>query len=225
MTPKRQRIQAFILKIVSTIDTSGYNARNYEEFFASMDDAAFDHWVQTLKSNRHAKLTLLVPHFKVVISMKDAFAAAKLLGIEILEQLRLWDPVGKRHCLTKEKYYVLRLCVRRLKQYLQDGLSVPDSDKRLNPLTDQVTKPDKGSAVSFPQAQMIAEKGLTITLSELMTVRGGDLEAYAKMKSDIEETGEADSSVMENTRGIKSARTLTSFFHGMHIESNWAGRS
>jgi hypothetical protein len=67
---------------------------------------------------------------------------------------------------------------------------------------------------------MIAEKGLTTTLHELMTIRGGDLEAYSKMKAQVEETGEASVEVMEGTAGVKSVRTLRSFLNAMHLESN-----
>jgi hypothetical protein len=220
MNPKRQKTQAFILDLIATLEPSGYNTKVYEELFASMDDKDFDAFMVSLRDNKHHKLQLLVPPFKVVISLEACFKAARKLGIEILERLKLWDPIGKRYCLTNEKYFVLRLPVRRLKQYLMDGLSVPDDDKRLNPLTDQVTGPSKGSAISFPQAQMIAEKGLTTTLHELMTVRGGDLEAYARMKSEIEETGTSDTSVMIGTAGPRSAQTLRTLLNAMHLSTN-----
>lgn len=220
MTPKRQQVQDYVLKVIKLQEPSGFNLKRYEEFFAGLSDSEFDNWMTTLRDNPHAKITLMVPPFKVVIDPKNSFKAARFLGIELLERVKLWDPAGKRYCLTPEKYYILKLPIRRLKQYLLDGLSVPDSDKRLNPLTDQVVKPDKGSAISFPQAQMIAEKGLTTTLHELMTIRGGDQEAYAKMKTQIEETGESDTSVMEGTRGVKSVQTLRSFLNAMHLETN-----
>jgi len=220
MNPKRKAVQDYVLKTLKLQEPGGYNHKRYEEFFDSLDDKAFDNWMRILKDNPHAKITLMVPPFTVVIDPKDSFVTANFLGLELMERLRLWDPVGKRYCLTPEKYYILSLPIRRLKQYGLDGLSVPDSDRRLNPLTDQVVKPDKGSAISFPQAQMIAEKGLTTTLHELMTVRGGDLEAYSKMKAQIEETGEASIDVMEGTSGVKSVRTLRSFLNAMHLESN-----
>lgn len=220
MNQKRQKVQDFVLKTISMQDPSGYNTKVYQDFFNGLSDEDFDKWMTTLKSDVHSKMVLLVPPFKVVINTEASFKTAKFLGVKILERIRLWDPVGKRYCLTPEKYFVLKLPVRRLKQYLLDGLSVPDSDKRLNPLTDQVVKPDKGSAISFPQAQMIAEKGLTTTLHELMTVRGGDLEAYAKMRSEIEESGDSDTSVMVGTQGVRSVQTLVSFLSAMHLSSN-----
>lgn len=220
MNAKRKKVQDFVLKIISTQDPSMYNTKVYKEFFEKMSDQEFDVWMKTLRDNPHSKMKLLVPPFKVVLDMEACFKTAKLLGVEMLERLRLWDSVNKRYCLTPEKYFILKLPVRRLKQYLLDGLSVPDSDKRLNPLTDQVVKPDKGSAISYPQAQMIAEKGLEKTLHELITIRGGDLEAYSKMKSEIEETGTSDTSVMEGTSGVKSVQTLRSLLNAMHLETN-----
>ena len=220
MTPKRKAVQDYVMKVIAMQDPSKYNVNVYEDFFSHMSDDAFDQWMHTLKDNPHAKMTFLVPPLKVVIDINQAVKVAKFLGVKILERIRLWDPKGKRYCLTPEEYFILRLPVRRLKQYLLDGLSVPDSDKRLNPLTDQVVKPDKGSAISFPQAQMIAEKDLTKTLHELMTIRGGDARAYAIMKSEIEETGYSDTSVMEGTAGVKSAQTLRTFLNAMHLDNN-----
>lgn len=220
MNAKRKQVQDLILDIVTTQEPEGYNRKYYEEFFENMDDQAFDRWMRILRDNKNAKIKLLVPPLKVTVDNNNAFKAAKKLGIKVFERLKLWDPIGKRHVLTPHPYLILRLHVRRLKQYLQDGISVPDSDRRLNPLTDQVVKPDKGSAISYPQALMISEKGLNTTLDELMTIRGGDLEAYSKMKTEIEEMGDSDTSVMHGTKGVKSAQTLRSFLQAMHIETN-----
>jgi hypothetical protein len=220
MNPKRKRIQDLILKVMKILDESMYNYNIYEEFFRNMSDEEFSSWLKTLKGSRDCKVTLLVPPMKVNISTTACFKVAKLLGVEFMERLRLWDPIGKRYCLTPEKYFIFKLPVRRLKQYLMDGLSVPDDDKKLNPLTDQVVGPSKGSAISFPQAQMISEKGLTTTLHELMSIRGGDLEAYSRLKAEIEETGTSDTGVMKGTRGTKAAQSLRSFFTAMHLSSN-----
>jgi len=220
MNAKRKKVEDYILMIMKMQDPSMYNHNVYVDFFSGLNDDQFDRWMESLRTDSNTKITFLAPPLKVVISLEASFAVAKKLGLEILERLRLWDPIGKRYCLTPEKYFVLRLPVRRLKQYLLDGLSVPDDDKRLNPITDQVVGPSKGSAISFPQAQMIAEKGLTTTLQELMTVRGGDLEAYSKMKAEIEETGMSDTSVMQGTAGTKSSQTLRSMLNAMHLESN-----
>lgn len=220
MSQKRKEIEDFILEVVGELEPSGYNTKIYKERFSKMNDKEFHIFMESLRDNIHAKLTLLVPPFKVVIQLENCFKAAKILGINFFKRLKLWDPISKRYFVTPEKYMILRLPVRRLKQYLYDGLSVPDSDRRLNPLTDQVVKPDKGSAISYPQAQMIAEKGLVTTLHELFSIRGGDLEAYSKMKAEIEETGYTTTSVMEGTAGVRSAQTLRTLLNAMHLKTN-----
>jgi hypothetical protein len=217
---KRQKVQAYILDVITMQDPSKYNTKVYQDFFDGLNDQQFHDWMTALKNDPHAKITLLVPPFTVVIDIESSIKTAEYLGVQVMERLRLWDPVGQRYCLTPERYFILKLPVRRLKQYGLDGLSVPDSDKRLNPLTDQVVKPDKGSAISFPQAQMIAEKGLTTTLKEMMTIRGGDLQAYSRLTSEIEETGDSDTSVAVGTAGVKSVQTLRSFLNAMHLDSN-----
>lgn len=220
MTPKRKRIQDYILKVITMQDPSKHNTKLYEDFFAGLSDEDFANWMTLIETNPNAKLTLQVPAFEVVIKNADSLKTAEFLGVKVRERLRIWDPIGKRYCLTPESYFILRLHVRRLKQYLQDGMSVPDSDRRLNSLTDQVVKPDKGSAISFPQAQMIAEKGLINTLDEMMSMRGGDLEAYTRMKTEIEEEGESTSDVTEGTAGVKSVQTFRTYIDGMHLDIN-----
>ena len=220
MTPKRQRAQTKILDLMTTLDPSGYNTKIYQDKFEAWSDKEFETWMVALRDHHHVKIVCLAIPLKVVITTNNALAAAKLVNVEIFQRLRLWDPVGKRYCMTPQTYMVLKLPIRRLKQYLQDGLSVPDSDKRLNPLTDQVVKPDKGSAISFPQAQMIAEKGLTTTLHEMMSIRGGDLEAYSRMKAEIEEQGSSTTDVMQGTSGVKSVQTLRTLLTALHLDSN-----
>lgn len=220
MNPARQEAEAFIIKVISTQDPSGYNEKVYRTFFDNMTDEDFDKWMTTLRDDRNAKLTILAVPFKVVLDLGASFKTAELLGIPVFEKLKLWDSIEKRYVTTPEKYLILRLPVRRLKQYLQDGLSVPDSDRRLNPLTDQVVGKDKSSAFSYPQAQMIAEKGLYKVLHELLTTRGGDLEAYSRTKASIEETGYADATASEDTAGVKSAQTLRTFLNAMHLSTN-----
>lgn len=220
MTPQRQEMQDYILEYITKLDKSGYNVKVYQDMFDSMDDKQFDKWVDLLESNPNCKLTFLVPPLKVAIDIPTAIAVAKELGIELFEQIRIWDEIGQRYCTTPNEYMVVRLPVRRLKQYLMDGLSVPDSDRKLNPLTNQVVGESKGSAISFPQGQMLAEKGLSKVLLELTGVRGGDLEAYASMIAQIEEVGDADTSVMEGTSGVTSVQTLRTFLNAMHLVTN-----
>jgi hypothetical protein len=213
-------MQDYILEYITKLDKTGYNVKVYQDMFESMDDKQFDKWVDLLESNPNCKLTFLVPPLKVAIDIPTAIAVAKELGIELFEQIRIWDEIGQRYCTTPNKYMVVRLPVRRLKQYLMDGLSVPDSDRKLNPLTNQVVGESKGSAISFPQGQMLAEKGLSKVLLELTGVRGGDLEAYASMIAQIEEVGDADTSVMEGTSGVTSVQTLRTFLNAMHLVTN-----
>jgi hypothetical protein len=220
MNPRRKAAEDFVFDLMNRQDPSGYNTNYYRKMFEGMDDETFTKWMTQMRDNPHAKLILYTIPLKVEIDVQASLNTAKFLGIEVFERLRIWDPVEQRHVLTPERYIILRMYVRRLKQYLMDGLSVPDSDRRLNPLTNQVVGVDKASAFSYPQAQMIAEKGLNKTLHEIMTIRGGNIEAYAKMKGQIEENGEASTDVIDDTSGVQSAQTLRTFLEGMHLVTN-----
>ena len=112
MTPKRQAVQDYVIKTIRMLDDSGYNLKLYKDFFDNMSDEAFDKWMRTLRDNKHAKMTFMVPPLKVVINLDNAIKVAKFLGVELMERIRLWDPIGKRYCLTPEKYFILRLHIR-----------------------------------------------------------------------------------------------------------------
>ena len=219
MTPKRKAFETFILKVMDKQDPSGFNTNHMKSFFAGLSDKQFDNWVIALHTKK-AKIPLYQPPYIVVLKREDSIATAKFLGITIEERIRIWDSDGQRFVLTPHRYTILRLPVRRLKQHREDGLSVPESDRRLNPLTDQVVQPDKGSAISAPQSQVMVSQNLLKTTSEYINVRGGDLGAYNQYKQSLESTGHVRLDEITDTTGVKSAEVLSTLLFGMGIDNN-----
>lgn len=219
MTPKRKAFETFILKFMDKQDPSKFNSDRLKEQFTSMSDKDFDDWAKALHAKK-TKIPIYQPPYVVVLKREDSIRAAAFLGLAIEERIRVWDSVGQRYVTTPHKYTLLRLPVRRLKQHREDGLSVPESDKRLNPLTDQVVQPDKGSAISAPQSQVMVSQNLITTTSEYINVRGGDLGAYNQYRHELETEGHTSVTKLTDSTGVRSAEVLSTLLLGMGIDNN-----
>lgn len=220
MTPKRQKVEAHILKYFKKIEPSGYNEKRYKEMFTKMSDKQFDDWMKNIRDKK-VKLVLFTPNLKVVLNIADLRTVAKELGIKLFEKILMTDKATGLRYLTNQEYLIIRLPIRRTRQFLMHKLSVPESDKRLDALTGQVTKPDKASSLSFVEAQFLHGRGLDKTILEFMKVRGGDIHAYAQFKQQLEETGTGSLDSLDANTVARSAVTLSTILKGMLLDNNF----
>lgn len=223
MNDKRKKVQDHILKHVSVIDPSGFNSQRYKKLFDSLNDKDFDLFMQHLRDKKMS-LPLFVPNMQVVMKMENIIKCAKMLGLELFERLRITDSVTGKTYLTPHKYMIVRLPVRRARQFLLHKLSVPDGDKRIDTFTGQVVKPDRASAMSQVETQLLYARGLKKTLVELIKVRGGDINAYMGMKQQLEETGQGSLNNLETGTMARSTKILSVLLMSMHIDNNFADR-
>jgi hypothetical protein len=218
--PKRKLVEQYILDKVKILDTSGINTKFYTDLFASYSDKQFHTWMTELQAGR-TQLVFWAPNMKVKVRMEDILKIAEQIGVQLFQRLKLWDTTTKRYFKTPKRYLILRLPVRRLKQYLQSKISVPESDTTVDLFTGQVIKPDKGSAISLVEAQTLYSKGLTSGMTEFLNVRGGNIKAYASFKSQLEETGSGRMSDLDNGTRVRSAEVVNAFFTSMLIKSTF----
>lgn len=215
----RKKIEAKIIKIVTVEDPSGYNAALYHKRFASMSDDQFYAWMLDLQKEK-VEIPLYEPPLKVSLQISDLRDAADMLGVKLFEPLRMWDSANQRYFVTANQYAVFEMPVRRLSQSLMHKMSVPDGDRVVNPITGQVTKPDKGASLSLPEIQTMDSKDLHVCLSEMFNVRGGKLQAYAAMRASLEETGSASLREVDTDSPVRSAVSAQSMLRAMHIDGN-----
>jgi hypothetical protein len=216
---KRKAVEALITKTITTLDPSGLNTKRYEAQFAKWTDTQFDSYLQGIKDG-NIKLTLYVPNLLLNLKMKDIFQAATDLDLTLFEKLRLWDSTTRRYYLTPHKYPVLLLPVRRLKQFLMDKISVPESDTKIDAFSGQVSKPDKGASISSVEMQTILSKGLKTCISELIRTRGGDINQYSAFKGQLEETGAASLNSIDDDSRARSSVILSVYLTGMQLKNN-----
>ena len=216
---KRQKVEAFIIKHINILDPSGTNGKRYKDLFDSWSDIQFTSYMEGLRDGS-MKIVLYAPNLKINLKQIDIFNCAESLGLKMFERIRLWDSTTNRYYLTPQEYPVLLLPVRRLKQYLMNKISVPESDTKIDAFSGQVVKPDKGSSISSVEMQTILSKGLKTSISELIRVRGGDLSAYASFKSQLEEIGSASLNDLPDDSRARSSVIASTYLTAMHIKNN-----
>lgn len=216
---ERKFIEEWIIKYINKIEPSGANGDRYRKIFSKMNNTEFDGFMIDMR-DRKRKMELYVPNMKITLRIANLKKVAKELDILLEEQLEIYDPATKRYIRTPHKYIVIYGPVRRTKQFLYDKISIPESDTTTDLLTGQVVKPDKGSTISLVELQIILDKNLVDSATELMRIRGGDIHAYATFKSSLEEKGSVSLSDIDASSRVRSSVIAGTYFYAMHIDNN-----
>lgn len=219
MTPNRKKAEELIIATVKTMEPAGTNADRYKAIFAQMSDKEFDQFMKELRDGKR-KLIFYAPNMKVILRQADLVAAAEAVGAELFTKLTFTDPVTGIKYQSPDKIMVLKLPIRRTRQYNKHGISVPDSDSRVDMTTGQVIKPDQASRFSFIEMQLLYGRGMTSTIQEFMKVRGGDIPAYAQFKQSLQETGEFSLASLDPNTVPRSTMTTSLLFKCMGIDTN-----
>lgn len=221
MTPKRKQVQDYILKLMDTMDPSGKNTKRYKNFFDNMSDKDFDEYMNNIK-NKKDVLTFYSANVTDKVDIHNLTKAADMVGYKIFERIRMWDRPTQTYYLTPCKYMVVQLPIRRVSQFLDHKLSVAESDKRIDMLSGQVTKPDQAASISQVEVQALYARGLENTITELIKYRGGDVVAFAEYKRELEEQG--STTIGRETGSVtRSGVALDQLFAGCHLETNISG--
>ena len=221
MTDKRKKVQEYILKHVGAMDPEGTNVKYYTDLFKKLSDAEFDTWMKNIKAGKDV-LKFYSANVTNKLTVRTLADAAKDLGIELFERIRMWDEATQTYYLTPNKYFVVPMHVRRMSQFVDHKLSVAEGDHRIDLMSGQPVKPDQAGSISQVEIQTLFSRGLTNTILELIKYRGGDVVAFAEYKRELEEQGRT--TVARNTGSVvRSAVIFDVLMSGVHIESNASG--
>ena len=221
MTPKRKKAQDRILEVVNELDETGINTKYYTELFAKLSDKEFDAYMHRLRDKTDV-LAYYAPNMIHKNHINKLIALCKKHGVKLFERLRIYNTETDTYYYTPRKFLILQLPVRRFSQFVDHKLSVAESDKRIDMLSGQVTKPDQAATISQIEIQTLYARGLNSTIRELAKYRGGDVVAFGEFKRELEEQGAATID-QETGSVVRSAVTLDVLYSGMHIESNASG--
>lgn len=221
MTSYRKKTEEFILEKLAPLDKSGVTIKRYKEMFSKMSDTEFDQFMSGLESGEEV-LYVYFANMKDKISIAEMRDYAKSLGVELFERLRMWDEPTQSYYLTPHKYCILQLPVRRMSQFVDHKMSIPEGDSKIDILSGQVIKPDKGAGISQVEIQALYARNLSSIITEMLKYRGGDVVALAEFKRELEEQGRT--TIGRDTGSVsRSVVTVNNLLIGMHIESNITG--
>ena len=221
MTPKRKKAQETILATMKELDPVGTTVKYYEDLFAKISDKEFDDYMKRIRDKEDV-LVYYAPNIITKFDINDLLKLAKKHNLELLERIRIYDPVTDTYYLTPKKFLILQVPVRRFSQFIDHKLSVAEGDSRIDMLSGQVVKPDQAGSVSQIEFQTLYSRGLNKTIRELIKFRGGDVVAFGEFKRELEESGSASIDV-ETGSVARSAVTIDVLFSGMHLETNASG--
>jgi len=215
---KRKKVEKFIIDSIKKIDPNE-NTKFYKDFFASLSDKKFDEFMNALKDNKE-QLFIQLPNLKKSITNDKILEIAEDIGVEIFKKLKFKDNFTNRKFTTPYKFLILEIPARRVIQYLLHKISIPESDKKIDVMTGQVIKPDKGAKLSLIETQILLNKGLKKSIIELLKYRGGDVNSYQELKNRIDDKGKVNLDEIESDSLPRSEVTLDVLLKCIHINSN-----
>lgn len=216
----RKEAEDYILTLMSDFDKfGGNNVKRYTDLFSKLDNKQFDDFMHYISEGK-SQLNVMIPNAKSTLNVQELIELAKQRDVNLFSKVIFHDPATNRKYKTAYKMMIIKSPIRRLSQYLFHKISLPESDTHTNPLTGQVIPPDKGAAFSAIETQVLASKGLSTSIIEMIKMRSGDMSAYHSMKYQIEENGEVSIKDVPMGNQPRSAITLANYFHGMMIDAS-----
>ena len=216
---KKKEIVSRICKVCDIIDPSGLNSKRYHRILDTMSAKEFDEWMGYVRDGRW-KLHIVAPNMVVNLKNENILKAADEVGCKLFHKIWMTDILTGRKYLTDNEYLIIQVPVRRQQQFLDEKMSVPDDDRHIDGMTGQVTGDSKSSQVSGPEIHILAARGLTATLEELVNVRGGNMVAYSEFKRQAEENGEIHMNEMDPNTRSRTAVVGQMLLNSMMIDAN-----
>lgn len=218
----RAAAEKIILDGIGKIDPSGRNTVRTRELFKEMTDAQFAAYINSVADGADY-VSINYENLKdSPITVRNNLEVAEELGCELFHHLVLTDASTGRVYVTPHKYPVLPVPIRRQIQMLKKKISIPEDNRHIDELTNQVTNDSKGSSLSFPELLVLYSRDLNSSITEMIKFRGGDKVGMEEMERSIRETGGANLRVLSQlgTRA-KATETLKTMLLGMHFRNNF----
>ena len=203
------------------IDPSGKSAEIYRQRLAEMTDVEYAKWIEALDKKQDYVSVIYSNLSKSPITTANNLEIAPKLGVRFFQQLEMTDKSTGIRYVTPEKYLVMWGRFRRQIQMISNKMSVADSNKILDDLTDQPVGVSKGASNTYPELLVSVAQGHNHSIVELMKYRGGDKKGFDAMNHMLMTTGHCTMDALKSVDGrAKSTVTVSTFLKAMHLNNN-----
>ena len=193
MPGNRAAAEKVALAGLEQILPGGPNSELYKAMFKRMSDKDFDEWIEALEKGE-LRLAVVAPIFnKAKLDIDRNLALGEKWGVAFFERLWINPGNGLPKYLTPHKYMILEVMDRRQAQILIDKISIPKNNDAVDDLSGQPSGPlSKGGKLTYPESQILKGYGLDNTLTEVLNVRGGNVDSFREFQRQFEEKGSVD---------------------------------
>lgn len=219
----RAYIEKLIYDTYDKLDPSGTNTTKYKVMFGDMNDAQFEKFMKDFLKNDEENFTLDIVDFEHDVHMEYCEAAAKVLGIPLMEYVYMPHlTMDKKHVVvSKEKCLVGYINVKRTQQLLHKKNSLSISNEKRSALTGQVVNKDKNARDSDIEASMLVALGADKILQELHGPRSDDQVMKREMNNQIATRGYVMLDELTNLPTNKATlNTVNTFLLSMGLKSD-----
>lgn len=221
MNPARAAVEQYIGKAMAQVMPGNKNPDIYKDYFSRLDDNQFDALLDRMEKDDES-FPFYHPNFTGNnIDLEHLIKLIEQEGGAFMEQIHMVDFETGMKFLTPIKYPILRLPLRIQQQKLQKKMSVPKDNRHVDDLTGQPTTESKGSAISYPEIQILYAMGLNKTMEELIKVRGGDEKAFREYNNEIIATGGVNiGAITSKKTKVKSTQVVGCILTAMMLTNN-----
>lgn len=146
--------------------------------------------------------------------------AAETLGHNFNKHVQMVNPDGSKE-VTNAKVFVIDLPIRVQAQLIAKKVAIPKNNNSIDYYTGQATGASKGSRISYPEIMYLLSMGLTRTVEECMTFRGGSEKGMNLIEQSISQIGEVSADAIKPYIGqVGATNMLHQYFYAMGLDDN-----
>lgn len=219
----RAYIEKLIYDTYNELDPSGTNTEKMKALFQPMTDVQFEKYMKEFLSNPDENFILDIVEFEHDLKMSYCEAAAKVLGIPLMEYVYMPHLTMDRSkvIVSKEKCLVSFANVKRTQQFVHKKTGLSISNEKLSATTGQVVQKDKNARDSDIEASMLVSLGADKILQELHGPRADDPVMRREMNQSIATKGYVMLDELTNSPVNKvTLNTVNVFLLSMGIKSD-----
>lgn len=217
MTEKRKKIQNYVIAEIFHRTKSEFNKNLYINAFAKMTDKDFSAWVSRLESGEED--ICMIADETVNLTVDEYFDIAEKRKVKLEHRLTIKGKEGRPDVYSPDNTaLVLLLPERRLLQLLMKKIAIAKNENSVDLLTGQVTNESSAAKITGPELGVLLANGMSDSLKELTSVRGGDDGKFRAFNALIANYGKANQEeINKYSTGTGSSNTLKNLFLGAQL--------